>query len=326
LKGQESNWVFSHGPEAIRVTLETWGPKDFEIPMLNALMANWGGDTDNPPNYGKEGMTVDQVAYLGRCFNGGTLQQILEGITFWFKIDGISRATTHQLVRTRVGAAFMQHGGRDNDWRNRDWTMPETIRRVIASPEDERVQGLKHCLTDWNPIQEYLERFGCGGSLYEALYDVINRAHDLYAALVDAGIPWQDARRLLPMGTQTYIFAQYNYLALRGLLANRLESDMDWEINCVAQLMVRELRMHCPELIWQPLQSASDKAGVDLHSLMSSWTPIDKHPSLPGALDMSRAHRPEQNPFWILAPESLNGGDVRWIPTNGHWVEEPFIE
>ena len=37
--------------------------------------------------------------------------QVFEAINFTFLIENISRATTHQLVRIRVGAGFMQEIG-----------------------------------------------------------------------------------------------------------------------------------------------------------------------------------------------------------------------
>jgi thymidylate synthase (FAD) len=289
--------------------------------MYDALQANWGESPSDTARQGK-GLSPDQLAYLDQCFSGRTLPQVLEGISFWFTIDGVSRATTHQIVRTRMGAAFMQHGGRDNDWRHRGWTMPETIARACdptKHPEREC------CITDWSPIRKLLldSTDEQPTTLRRAIEDFLNQGKSLYAALVDAGIPWQDARRLLPIGTQTYIHAIYNYQALKGMLANRLEHVMDWEINCVAQLMLRELHIHCPKGIWEHLGSHSDAAGRSVMHEMSSWCPDGKH-SLPKGWSISGyAHSPEQNPFWVLAPEAMEGGPIRWTPSNG---EYPYWE
>ena len=88
-------------------------------------------------------------------------------ISFAFTIDGVSRACTHQLVRTRIGAAVLQHGGRDNDWRHRNWTLPETIRRACIrypmandpSPEEEPYDC---CVDDSEPINLYFHDFLLG--------------------------------------------------------------------------------------------------------------------------------------------------------------------
>ena len=134
---------------------------------------------------------------------------------------------------------------------------------------------------------------------------------------------------------------------------------MDWEINCVAQLMLREVKMKCPPLLSKYLGSHSDLAGQDKFAGLQSWPPVGKYPnpyerckncghakinhkpdtawpdtcevcersnhSCSGyvpADTLPREHRPEQNPFWVLHPDSMNGGPIRWIPTNGRFPEE----
>ena len=187
--------------------------------------------------------------------------------------------------------------------------------------------------------------------------------------MVDAGIPWQDARRVLFMGMQTYIHDQYNYLALSGVLANRLEHIMDWEFNCVAQLMLREVKMKCPPLLSKYLGSHSDKAKAAKFAGLESWPPDRKYQSpydvckkcghaasnhhqqqtmmtfvselvcteceregnkakvgpmhLFEPVDrLTRQHRSEQNPFFVLHPDSMAGGPIVWIPTNGTYPHE----
>jgi len=327
-KGQEPESRISYGPEHIEVTLDTWGPRtDLFSTLYNQLMANWGDD----PSVVRcdADLTPDQMQYVESCFAGKTLQQALELITFAFTINGVSRACTHQLVRTRIGCAVMQHGGRDNDWRHRRWTMPETIRRACiripggedtVSPEEKLYES---CVDDLEPINNYIAKSG-KLTLMGAISQYINAGKNLYASLVDAGIPWQDARRLLPIGTQTYIHMSYTYLALRGVLANRLEHVMDWEINCVAQLMLREIKMKCPTLLSKYLGSHSDRAKRAVFSELESWEPDKKWPSGDGARHhIRRTHKRLQNPFWILDPDSMEGRKpVYWIQTNGYYPED----
>lgn len=376
----------TEGPESIRVTLDAWGPSENVFPAIyDALQANWGDvpsrtaerrecqcDEDDSFPFHLSGwcrLTEGERAYIESCFAGQTLQQVLEGITFNFTVDGVTRAFTHQHVRSRMGAAFMQHGGRDNDWRNRNWTMPETIRRACTvfsgsgmGTVQERLATVHHCLDAPDVLEHYLQN-EMRSSLRQQIIDVLHESRKLYAALVDAGIPWQDARRVLPIGTQTYIHDVYNYIALRGMLANRLEHIMDWENNCVAQLMKREVIMKCPPIFGKYLMSHSDKARKAIYAGLESWPPDGKWPvpnppcvcghahanhsvekgrdeytpdrnwcevcvrerqSCPGYLPVvtPRTHRPEQNPFWVLAPESMAGGPIRWIPTNGQFPDE----
>jgi len=394
--------------------------------MYDALQANWGDEPSRTvlrpcpwlerliqqPNHmgswehvtGWCALEENERSYVESCFAGKTLQQVLEGITFDFCIDGVSRAFTHQNVRTRLGAGFMQHGGRDNDWRHRAWTMPETMRRMCEAwehptetttqPDEVKeylysgiVDGdLRHPITNWNPIINYMigrteslpefdgtaVREVAAQTVREAIEEHIMNGRKLYSALVDAGIPWQDARRVLFMGMQTYIHDQYNYLALSGMLANRLEHIMDWEHNCVAQLMLREVKMKCPPLLSKYLGSHSDKAKTARFAGLESWPADGKWPNPfeycaecghtkanhhlhPESNDVTicevcerdgryanglaitrmnsihkyvakdilpRQHRPEQNPFWVLHPDSMAGGPVVWIPTNGTYPHE----
>ena len=150
----------------------------------------------------------------------------------------------------------------------------------------------------------------------------IEQGKELYSALVDSGIPWQDARRLLPIGTQTYIHISYTYPSLRGVLANRLEHVMDWEINCVAQLMLREIKIKCPPLLSKYLGSHSDRAKRSVFSQLESWPPDLKWPADKSIDSIERTHKRLQNPFFILHPDSMNGDSIVWIKTNGFYPKE----
>jgi len=328
-KKEKPKSQISYGPDNITVTLDTWGPQQNLFSTLyNQLMANWG---DEPSNVlSDDDLTSNQMKYVESCFAGKTLQQALELISFAFTIDGISRACTHQLVRTRIGCAVMQHGGRDNDWRHRRWTMPETIRRAclrIPGGEDSLSKEEKpydSCVDNTEPLLRHVAITN-NITLYGVIEKYINSGKNLYAALVDAGIPWQDARRLLPIGTQTYIHMSYTYPAVRGVLANRLEHVMDWEINCVAQLMLREITMKCHPFLSKYLGSHSDRAKRAVFAKLESWPPDGKWSNEfnPDTDSIQRTHERKQNPFWILHPDSMNGkrSDVLWIKTNGKYPE-----
>lgn len=367
--GEIPDFKITNGPDSILVKLDTWGPQHNLFPTLyDMLQANWGDAPSRtvPTHHYRDGddltgwqqLTDAERAYIDKAFAGGTLPQALEMITFSFTIDGVTRAFTHQNVRTRVGAAFMQHGGRDNDWRHRNWTMPETIERACLETENSPAarayvdSGKKHCITNWEPIMEMLTEQDNPDAdpltLRGAIEEHLMKGRLLYAALVDAGIPFQDARRMLPIGTQTYIHDIYNYQALKGVLGNRLEHVMDWEHNCVAQLMLRQLHIHCPPIITKYLGSNSDRAGKAAFAGLDSWPSDGKHSvDFPCACGHVRAnhpdeccevrgcpcaeyrpnppqtfHRAEQNPFWVLTPAAMAGGPVEWVWTNGTYPHD----
>lgn len=318
-KGEAPTLKIDIGPEAIEVTLDAWGPQgDLFAVIYRQIESNWG-DEPVPPMTNKD-LTEKQWQLIDNAIKGGTIQNPFEAVSFMFTINGISRACTHQIVRTRLGASFMQHGGRDNDWRHRNWSMPEAIYRACQEKEGTLAPDLVSCIKDCGPINEYLEEQYPNVplkdvGLFGAIADYVLQGRKLYAALVDAGVAFQDARHVLHIGTETYIHANYNFLALRGLLANRLEHINDWEINCVAQLMLRQVRMNCPALLWKYLQSHSDKLGRAAFAGLDSWPPDQKYPASWKQED--RKFRPEQNPFFVLTDEAMAGGKVEWIRTNG---------
>lgn len=325
--GQSPTTRIDFGPHALRVTLDTWGPQEFADTLARYLDSNWG-DAPVPTNEGNLAMVAD-------CFAGQTLQQVLEGLTFWFTIDGCTRAATHQIVRTR-DAAFMQHGGRDNDWRHRAWTMPETIRRACFGTESTmylKHHGLHSCISANGValIKRMIDKWTRLGRvradtefpLYDAIDAHLEEGKELYAVLVDSGIPWQDARRILTMGTQTYIHAIYCFPTLQHTLANRLEHIMDWEINCIAQLMLREIYLKCPPIMRRALGSHSDKAQAAKFAGLSSWPPDGKWPVPEAMRNILREHTPEQMPFFVLHPRCFTDTEfpVEWIPTNGQYPQ-----
>jgi len=241
-KGMKPTNPISIGPDELLVELTAWGPsKDLFSSMWNQVQATWG---DHAYSYTEKEVLADPVKmdFIESIFRGEKLAQILESIVLHFKIEGVSRACTHQIVRTR-GAVIYQHGGRNNDWRHRSFRMPETVRRAIievdgkyrTDPDRYRGYELKSCIEDSTGLNQWLH----GDTLHDTIMAHLLRGRALYAQLLDAGIPSQDARRFLPIGMTTFLFANYPYKVLQGFLGVRLEHVMDWEINCVAQLIVR---------------------------------------------------------------------------------------
>lgn len=312
-KNEKPNFKINDGPEGLHVSLDAWGPSEnLYSSIYNQIQSNWG---DAPSQIKTDSdLTPEQMAYVEGCISGKTIPNVLEAVSTMWTVAGVSRAFTHQFVRTRLGASFMQHGGRDNDWRHRNWRMPETIRRACLAEKGQLPQDLLDCIIDWGVLDTYLSQQPEDG-LRSVIENYIQKGKELYSALVDAGIPWQDARRVLHMGTETYIHANYNFLALKGLCANRLEHVNDWEINCVTQLMVREVRMKMPQLFGKYLLSHSDIQKRAAFAGLDSWAPDQKYPA--PWKQSERKFRPEQNPFFVLTDEAMNGGEIEWVKTNG---------
>jgi len=122
-------------------------------------------------------------------FRGG-LQAALESQTIVFEVWGASRVLTHQLVRSRR-AGFHQQSQRSTWYGDQpEVRMPETVWR--AGPT---IRG------KWS--WAYL------------------RAWEAYREACDAGVPYEDARYILPEGTVNYIQCEYTIREFMAVYAYR---------------------------------------------------------------------------------------------------------
>ncbi len=147
---------------------------------------------------------------------GRRLPNALEALNFTFYIGNVSRTMTHQLVRTRIGAVFLQLSSRDTDLRDAYFRMPITIFG------DKRMRS--HFLAK------------------------VSQARASYEKAVDDGIPLQDARFMLTEAVCSNLTASYNWPALRDVMGKRLQNHMQWEINAVMRNMRQLIRTYKPEI------------------------------------------------------------------------------
>ena len=141
----------------------------------------------------------------------------LEFATFNFRIEGVSRALTHQLVRKRVGVAFCQESQRRIEYGSRfNYIVPESIRESTVS-----LAGYKR--------------------LMEAILDI-------YEQLIEGDIPAEDARYVLPNACTATIDMSINYHALLDLCGERLCSRAQWEIRELMECLKAEVEKVSPKL------------------------------------------------------------------------------
>jgi thymidylate synthase (FAD) len=130
----------------------------------------------------------------------------LEHASYTFAIDGVSRALTHQLVRHRV-ASFNQ----------------QSQRYVTYSSEPEIV----------------LPQTIANDSEARAAFDTaIDVAYATYARLVEAGIPAEDARYVLPNACIAKIVVTMNVRELLHFFEVRCCNRAQWEIQKLAHRML----------------------------------------------------------------------------------------
>ena len=141
----------------------------------------------------------------------------LEQVWFEFGISGVSRAFSHQFVRHRVGISFEQQSQRYVTYKG--GTFPYTVPKTVE----------KAGMAD-----KMRELFSSAGALYEQL--------------VEAGVPAEDARFLLPNATNTNFKITVNFQALLHICDLRLCTRAQWEFRKVAALLRSEVMKVAPEL------------------------------------------------------------------------------
>jgi thymidylate synthase (FAD) len=153
------------------------------------------------------GRFLEKIMSLGH-------QSVLEHASFTFGVDGISRVTSHQLVRHRI-ASFSQQSQR---------YVSHTEQFGVVIPDTIATRP------------ELLLRFTAE---LEAL-------HLLYGDLVEAGIPAEDARYILPNATKTNIIMTMNARELLHFFALRCCERAQWEIRAMACEMLRVVKGVAP--------------------------------------------------------------------------------
>ncbi len=155
----------------------------------------------------------DIEAFLDKIMSLGH-HSVLEHASFTFGIEGISRVTTHQLVRHRI-ASFSQQSQRYVSHKdNFASIMPDTI---AENP------GAKQIFTE-----------------------MAESVHKAYAQLVELGIPAEDARYILPNATETKIIMTMNARELLHFFALRCCQRAQWEIHRMSDEMLRLVKKVAP--------------------------------------------------------------------------------
>jgi thymidylate synthase (FAD) len=141
----------------------------------------------------------------------------LEQVWFEFGISGVTRAFSHQFVRHHMGISFEQQSQRYVTFKGGEfpYTVPESVKKA-------------------------------------GLVDDMNTAFDglaaLYDKLVQAGVPAEDARFVLPNATNTNFKVTVNLLELLHIADLRLCTRAQWEFRKVVALMRAEVMRKLPML------------------------------------------------------------------------------
>lgn len=134
-----------------------------------------------------------------------TIRSSWEFVSFTFQINDVSRAFTHQFVRTRT-CSFAQQSQRSVEMSGFDYVVPGAIQENDGALEDYK--GAMGMINDW------------------------------YVEQIDHGISPQDARALLPTNVATNIICEMNLRTLADMCGKRDNPRAQGEYTQVFKQMV----------------------------------------------------------------------------------------
>lgn len=168
-------------------------------------------------------------------------ESVIEHASATFKISGVSRALTHQLVRHRMASYSQQsqrycsfdksYGNTTDDW----YVTPPSIQDHPGSNEVD-----------------------LGGK--EQLYrQFMVKCEEIYNKLIDMGVKPEDARFILPNAAKTEIVMTANFREWRHFIKMRADSHAQWEIQELARAILDELCKHAPNIFEDLKESLNEK-------------------------------------------------------------------
>ncbi|MVM54412.1 FAD-dependent thymidylate synthase [Gordonibacter urolithinfaciens] len=161
-----------------------------------------------------ETMPEERVRSVLSTIMGSGHFSTLEHASYTFAVDGVSRALTHQLVRHRI-ASFNQQSQRYVRFAD-----------GVATVKPESVAESEEA---------------------SAVFDqAIAAAVEAYGKLLDAGVPAEDARYLLPNAAETKIVITMNVRELLHFFSLRCCNRAQWEIRDMAHRMLELARPTAP--------------------------------------------------------------------------------
>ncbi|WP_456394600.1 FAD-dependent thymidylate synthase [Thermococcus sp.] len=192
----------------IRVRLVNYTKKPLETVTWAALISYWDGWETGAFERMSE---LDVERHLPKILGYGH-ESILEHAVLTFAVEGISRITSHQLVRHRL-ASYTQ----------------QSMRYIKLDTEDV---GETFVIPD---------SIGKDPELLEEWRELMKRSIELYKKTVESGVHQEDARFILPQAVKTKIVVTMNLRELKHFFGLRACERAQWEIREVAWRMLEEI-------------------------------------------------------------------------------------
>lgn len=176
-----------------------WARRVMHAPVPNSLREI----KKNPKKW--LGMSINK--YFNKVLLNDGMPTFLEYINLAFKLENVSRALTHQLVRHRIGFSYSQQSMRCISVKN------FANKKAYHLPKGQ-------------------------GKRYEKK---MKKIQEIYNQAISEGVSIQDARGLLPMNIYTTITFSCSLRALIGMINKRLCFKVQGEFKEIANLLIKEL-------------------------------------------------------------------------------------
>jgi|SRR4051812_15526448 len=169
----------------------------------------------------------------------GTIQSSWEFVDYTFLLDGVTRAFTHQLVRTRAGS-YAQQSQRTVNMEGFNYVATGSLDHWghgQYSSEDHEYNWPQGEDDNWDlgrPAWTHKH----GDEVYGAAMNSIGKSYD---KLIKIGVPPQDARGILPTNICTNIVAKFSLRTLADMAKVRLCTRTQGEYQDVFRAMRAEV-------------------------------------------------------------------------------------
>lgn len=160
---------------------------------------------------------------------------VLEHAYATFRISGVSRASTHQLVRHRL-CSFSQRSQR---------YVKEAENGFVVPPSISRSEDALAVFTE-----------------------SVAASTQAYLHLLSIGIPREDARFVMPNATKSELVLSANFRELRHVVATRGSREAQWEVRGIVAEMLGILKQHAPNVFGDLATSGMDL--IERHATESS--------------------------------------------------------
>ncbi len=188
------------GSQCLRVELVAYSvPRQGDVDKLIAE----SGAISHAPEFRE--LTQKRVVHLVNLLKRLGHESVFEHACFTFRVEGISRVCSHQLVRHRL-ASYTQQSQRYVSLKNPKFVVPEGI---------------------------------YGTEFENEFMELLDKAAELYRRMVEGGIRKEDARFILPQGIETKIVITMNARELRHFIKLRCDPSAQWEIRALAKEMLK---------------------------------------------------------------------------------------